>query len=54
MNVPWGKIHAQRETAEYKEKLGDLQRKVNKALELLKMDNPDTNPASQPYYKLFL
>ncbi|MFC1941990.1 hypothetical protein ACFLWU_02095 [Chloroflexota bacterium] len=41
MNVPWGKINAQKETARYKEYLGDLQRRVNKALELLKMDNPN-------------
>lgn len=41
MEVPWGMIQARKEAAEYKENLGDLQRKVNKALKLLKMDNPD-------------
>ena len=42
MEAPWGMIQARKETTEYKGKLGDLQRKVNKALKLLKMDNPDT------------
>jgi hypothetical protein len=41
MEVPWGMIQARKEATEYKGKLGDLQRKVNKALKLLKTDNPD-------------
>ena len=34
MEVPWGKIRVQKE-------LKDLQRRVDKALKLLKMDKPD-------------
>lgn len=34
MEVPWGMIQAKKE-------LKDLQRRVDKALELLKMDKPD-------------
>jgi hypothetical protein len=41
MNVPWGMIKARKEASEYKEKLGDLQRRVDKALKLLKIDKPD-------------
>lgn len=41
MNVPWGKIYAEKRATEYAEKLKDLQHKVNKALQSLKMDNPD-------------
>ena len=41
MEIPWGMIQARKEAAEYEENLGDLQRKENKALKLLKMDNPD-------------
>jgi hypothetical protein len=41
VGIPWGMIQARKEAAGYEENLGDLQRKVNKALKLLKMDNPD-------------
>lgn len=41
MNVPWGKIYAEKRATEYAKKLEDLQSKVDKALKLLKMDNPD-------------
>ena len=41
MNVPWGMIQARKEATEYRGKLEDLQRKVNKALKLLKKEKPD-------------
>ena len=41
MGTPWGWIQAKKEATEYAEKLKDLRRKVDKALKLLKMDNPD-------------
>ena len=41
MDVPWRMIYAEKRASEYVKKLEDLQSKVDKALELLKMDNPN-------------
>ena len=41
MGTPWGMINARKETKKYENKSVDLQKRINKAVELLKMDNPD-------------
>ncbi len=41
MNAPWGKIMADKKAEEYRIKLDDLQRRVDKAVELLQKDKPD-------------
>lgn len=41
MSAPWGKIMADQKAKEYEIKLYNLQKRVNKAIELLQKDEPD-------------
>lgn len=43
MSIPWGKINADKNAEEYRSKLIDLQKRVEKALELLQKEKPDIN-----------
>lgn len=45
MSTPWGKIMADKKAEEYRIKLEDLQKRVEKALDLLQKDKPDIKSA---------
>ena len=41
MEVPWGMINARREATVYKGQTGELQRRIDKAIKLLKQKTPN-------------
>jgi uncharacterized protein YlaN (UPF0358 family) len=41
LGTPWGWINAKKEAEEHSTKVWALQRRINKAIVLLKVDNPD-------------